>query len=382
MKKVKQIAAFSLAAVLSFSGPALNAWAGSPEFARTQEEWTKLKDNVMEYGELAGLVHEYNVAVQKNQLDLNKKKKDDLYTSDQYAQYYRDAANDARSAISGDDPVNDAKNAVNAAQAEKSADDNTEDLEVYRITYDQAEANLVAQVQNLMINYFQQKNQLESSQLQLELSNVQYQTALAKQSAGMATQADILAAQEQIQNTSVTVKKQRGSVEETKQKLCIMLGWRYNDEPEIQDIPAVDLEHIQSLNPEADKIKALQNNYTLNINKRKLENASADFTKETLKRTISSNEQNINISLVKAYQAVQQANAEYDQAVVEFNLESKNMDIVQQKYQLRTVSPLAYQQQQNTYKTKSIAVKSAELALFSAVQTYDNTVNGLASTGG
>lgn len=382
MRNIKQIAAFSLAAVLSFSGPALNVWAGSPEFARTQEEWTKLRDNVVEYEELGDLIHEYNVTVQKNQLDLSEKKKDDLITRDQYAQYYRDAANDARSAISGDDPVTDAKSAVSAAKADKAADDNTEDLEVYRLTYDQTEANLAAQAQTLMITYFQQKNQLESAQLDLERSEADYQTTLAKQAAGMATQADLLSVQETIQNTSVATEKLRASVEETRQKLCVMLGWNYKDSPEIRDLPEADSEHIQSLNPEADQEKALKNNYTLNINKRKLENASADITKETLKRTISSNEQNIGTALVKAYQAVLQANAAYEQAVTEYNLERKTMDIVTQKYQLGMVSPLVYQKQENAYKTKSIAVKSAELTLFSTVQTYDNSVNGLASAGG
>lgn len=382
MRNIKQIAAFSLAAVLSVSGPALNVWAGSPEFARTQEEWTKLRDNVVEYEELADLIHEYNVTVQKNQLDLNDKKKDDLITRDQYAQNYRDAANDARSAISGDDPVTDAKSAVSAAKADKAADDNTEDLEVYRLTYDQTEANLASQAQTLMITYIQQKNQLESAQLESERSEADYQTTLAKQGEGMATQADLLAAKETIQNTSAAIEKLHASLEETRQKLCVMLGWNYNDSPEIRDIPAVDSGHIQSLNPVEDKEKALQNNYTLNINKRKLENASADITKETLKRTISSNEQNISTALVKAYQAVLQANAAYEQAVTEYNLESKTMDIMTQKYQLGMVSPLVYQKQENAYKTKSIAVKSAELTLFSAVQNYDNSVNGLALAGG
>ena len=42
------------------------AWAASPEFARTEEEWTKLEDNTIEYWELEDLVHEYNATVQNN----------------------------------------------------------------------------------------------------------------------------------------------------------------------------------------------------------------------------------------------------------------------------------------------------------------------------
>ena len=58
------------------------------------------------------------------------------------------------------------------------------------------------------------------------------------------------------------------------------------------------------------------------------------------------------------------------------------MDTAQQKYQLRMMSPLDYQRQKNAYNTNRIAVKSAGLTLFQAFQTYDNAVNGLASTGG
>lgn len=382
MRKWKQIGACCLAAVLTVSGPAATVWAGSPEFARTPEEWAKLRDNVMEYDELAGLIEEYNVTVQKNQLDINDKKKDDLITRDQYAQQYRDAASDARSAMTGDDPVSDASSAVSAAKADKAADDNTEDLEVYKLTYSQEEANLVADAQNTMISYFQKNYELETEKDNLELLKAVYQSTLAKQSVGTATQVDVLSALENIQNTQTSIDKLSASIEETKQKLCIMLGWKYNDTPEICELPAADMERIAAMNPEKDKETALQNNYALRINKRKLENASADLTKETLKRTISNNEQNINTELVKAYQAVLQAKAAYEQAAAEFDLESKNMDAAERKHQIGMVSALDYQKQKNAYNTKSIAIKTAELTLFQAVQTYDNAVNGLASTGG
>ena len=119
MRKWKLISAGCLSAVLAFSGPAATAWAGSPEFARTPEEWARLRDNVMEYDELAGLIREYNVTVQKNQLNINDKKKDDKVTRDDYAQAYRDAAFDARSNITGDDAVADAQAQVTALRRTK-----------------------------------------------------------------------------------------------------------------------------------------------------------------------------------------------------------------------------------------------------------------------
>lgn len=382
MRKWKQIGAFALAAVLTFSGPASTVWAGSPEFSKTAEEWAKLRDNVMEYSELADLVHEYNVKVQKNQLDINDKKKDDRVTSDEYARYYRDAADNARSSISGDDPVTDAQNSVSARKADEQADKNVEDLTVDQLTYDQEEATLVTSAETSMINYFQQKYELETLKDNLELLQAVYQSVLVKQSAGMATQTDVLDALQNIQNTQTSVDKTAATIEQTRQKLCIMLGWKYNDTPEIKDIPQVDMARIDAMNPDSDTETALSSNFTLKINKRKLENASADITKDTLKRTITSNEQNIGTEVVKSYQEVLQAKAAYEQAVTEFNLESKNMETAERKAQIGSISGLDYRKQKNALVTKTNGVKTAELTLFQAVQTYTNAVNGLASTGG
>ena len=382
MRKWKLISACCLSAVLAFSGPAATAWAGSPEFSRTPEEWAKLRDNVMEYDELAGLIREYNVTVQKNQLDISHKKKDDKITSDQYAQAYRDAASDARSNISGDNAATDAQYAVAAAQADEAADTNTEDLTVNQLNFDQQEANLVASAQSSMISYFQQKLELESAKDGIEFLEAQYQSALIKQGAGMATQSDVLGAKESVQTAQASIEKSTGAVEETRQKLLIMLGWKYNDVPEIKDIPEVNFERIAAMNPEAEQEAALNNNYTLKTNKRKLNNATAEYTKETLKKTISSNEQNIKSDLIKSYQAVQQAKASYDQAVAEMELENKNMETAEHKQQVGSLSRLDYMKQKNAFVTKSVSLKKAQLTLFQAVQTYDNAINGLASAGG
>ncbi|MDW2798552.1 TolC family protein [Clostridium boliviensis] len=382
MRKWKQTGAFVLAAVLAFSGPASTAWAGSPEFARTSEEWEKLRDNVMEYGELKDLIHEYNVTVKKNQIDINDKKKDDRVTSDEYADYYRDAADSARSNIAGDDPVADANNSVAARKAEEQADRNVEDLTVYQLTYDQEEANLVATAKNSMISYFQQKYELETLKDNLELLQALYQSVQVKQGAGLVTQTDVLDALQKVQDTQSSIEKQTASIEQTRQKLCIMLGWKYNDSPEIRNIPEVDMAQIEAMNPDADRENALNNNYTLKINKQKLANATADVTKDTLNRTIASNEQNISTDLVKSYQEVLQAKAAYDQSVTEFNLESKNMEAAERKVSVGSMSQLDYRKQKNAFITKSNGVHTAQLALFQSVQTYHNAVNGLASTGG
>ena len=60
----------------------------SPEFAYTEEKWASLRDNVMEYGELKDLIHEYNPTVRSNRSAYKDQKGKDL--NDVYEQYMND----------------------------------------------------------------------------------------------------------------------------------------------------------------------------------------------------------------------------------------------------------------------------------------------------
>ena len=68
--EMRKTAAAVVAAVLAAGtaavsvSAALPAYASSPEFARSAEEWAALKDNKIEYWEIEGLIQEYNPTVQ------------------------------------------------------------------------------------------------------------------------------------------------------------------------------------------------------------------------------------------------------------------------------------------------------------------------------
>ena len=86
-----------LAAVVSISLLPFPALAQqSPEFAYSAEKWASLRDDKLEYEEIAELIHEYNNTVLKNHIsyqDEKDKNKDDV------AQDYYDTANDIYSSI-------------------------------------------------------------------------------------------------------------------------------------------------------------------------------------------------------------------------------------------------------------------------------------------
>lgn len=380
MKKWKQISACCLAAVLAAAAPTGTAWAGSPEFARSAEEWAKLRDNVMEYDELAGLIHEYNVTVQNNQRDYNEKKNK---TSDEIAQDYRDAADAVRSSMSGDDSpqaiMQDSMAEAQALSLEQQADDNVEDSEIFKMTYDQTEATLVSNAQTNMISYHQKARDLDLKKKNRELLAATYDSVVLKMNHGMATQMDVLTAQENLQNADAAILTAESDLENTRQKLCVMLGWRYDASPEIREIPAVDLNRIQSMDPAADKARALENNYTLRINKKKLANSSNNSKKESLQMTIDDNIQRIGSSVDSAYKNVIQSQTAYQQAAVSLEVASKNMEAAERKMQIGTLSRLDYLNQQYAYLQAQVAMEDASMALFQAVESYDWNSDGLAS---
>lgn len=380
MKKWKQISACCLAAVLAAAAPTGTAWAGSPEFSRSAEEWAKLRDNVMEYDELAGLIHEYNVTVQNNQRDYNEKKNK---TSDEIAQDYRDAADAVRSSMSGDDSpqaiMQDSMAEAQALSLEQQADDNVEDSEIFKMTYDQTEATLVSNAQTNMISYHQKARDLDLKKKNRELLAATYDSVVLKMNHGMATQMDVLTAQENLQNADAAILTAESDLENTRQKLCVMLGWRYDASPEIREIPAVDLNRIQSMDPAADKARALENNYTLRINKKKLANSSNNSKKESLQMTIDDNIQRIGSSVDSAYKNVIQSQTAYQQAAVSLEVASKNMEAAERKMQIGTLSRLDYLNQQYAYLQAQVAMEDASMALFQAVESYDWNIDGLAS---
>ena len=80
--------------------------------------------------------------------------------------------------------------------------------------------------------------------------------------------------------------------------------------------------------------------------------------------------------LVNLYNDVLQKRNELQTAKAAYELEKTKMETAERKWQLGTIGRLEYMQQQNSLKTKEIAVKTGDLSLFQAMETYDWAVKG------
>ena len=387
MKIWKRALSVSITGVMLAAAP-MTALAASPEFARTSEEWARLRDNKIEYEELEDLIAEYNTTVQTNQLDLNEFRRDYGDTKDDVSDKYLDIANEIYDNISypdSDDPTYGYVVAsmlsaeIQAKNMEKQSDDNLEDSEIIGWNYKQAEKTLVTVAQSNMVTL--EKNQLSLKQAEIARDQAQMSLTSAETRAaiGTATQVDVLNAREALQTAERNVESAKSNIENVRQKLLVMTGWTYDAQPEICQVPAADVSRIQGMDPAADREKALENNYTLLVNKKKLKNAESGTTKESLQKTIADNEQKIGSALVTNYQNVLAAKLAYDQAAAELELARRDLQSMELQFQQGKASQNQLTTQQYDLQNKELAMKTADLNLFQTMETYDWAVKGLAS---
>ena len=376
------ILVLALTAVMGGLSP-MAALGAIPEFARTEQEWARLQDNVIEYDEIPDLIHEYNATVQNNQYDYQKFREDYGDTNSDVADAYNDLAQDFYDDMSGETDagsmMSDLQLDIQARNMLKQADNTLEDSKIYLLTYEMAEDNLAATAQSNMISYHKKQLELEQKQTDLELAREKYSLEQVKQAAGTVTAVDVLTAKESLQSSENNIKELESGIENLKEELYISLGWKHNDSPDIKELPQMDVSRIDGMDPDRDLETALENNYTLKINKRKLENARSKTTRESLETKIRNNEKQIGASFSSAYKNVLSARLSYEQAVAEAQLEETNTNIAAGKLQAGMMTSLEYKEQEYKMESSRLNAEMAAVSLFQAMETYDWSVKGLAS---
>lgn len=422
-RQYKQVLPLLTAAALASFSP-MQALAENPQFAHDEATWARLQDNTMEYDELSLLVEEYNPNYQNEQASYNdtkndddaaeirkdaKNSADDMYDS---AEDLRDQAEDlsdqaddlsdqaeaareagnvalaaqlqagAASYMAGYAPLMSAAAMTqnSALKSDISADSSYVDSDMRKIKHIKNQKGIVVSTQNLFNSYNQLRINADLIQKNVEVMEAAANAAQTQASIGMATQADVLKAQKNLQSIKSTQTETLSSLETLRQNLCMMTGWSYNAQPEIKEVPQADLAAIDQINLEGDRQKALENNYDLQYSKRALNNMQENSTdKKNQERTVKNLEQSISASMTNLYNDIQQKKIAWQLAQAELATEQQSMSAVETKRGLGMVSDLEYLQAQSSFLGKQIAERTANMALFQAVETYNWAVNGYLS---
>ena len=354
-KNIKKIILTSLS--LSFILANISSFA-SPSFTRSSEEWARLKDNKLEYDEIEGLIEEYNPSVKENESNYIKFRKDYGDSNTKLRDNYRRLANEILSSIADAEP--ESPNYIATLTAN---------------------ANARAQAESLLNNDIYVKRTEEYlEELQKELSEQNLSNTELNFKLGTSIKSEVLNAKDSLLKSEQSLQNAKAEKEKAAKKLQIMTGWSYEANPEFAALPELDLEKINTYNPAIDLSKAIENNYSLKINEKKLANVSSDDAKTKLETTIASNKSNIAISLNNAYSNINLAKASYDAANSNLSLQKNNLLAAKLKAKVGSISSRELETSKINEKLANVNLKLAKYNLFSAMEAYEFNIKGLANT--
>ena len=369
---------FGVAACLAFVSAAalpLEAAAASPEFARSEEEWARLRDNVLEYEEIEDLIHEYNTTVLNNE---QQYRRDTGKTSEDIVEeYLEQAENLYQVASDAEDDMTAITSEASARQAEISAENNVDDGTSRWLEYVQIEKGLAVQAQTAMNTWYQLQHQRTSLQASRDLLAVSLAAVQSQQAQGMATYSDVLTAQQSLQEMDAQIIAMDSQIDSTRKNLIVMLGWSQDAEPEIGPMPELDLDRFAAMNPQEDLQKAYEADYTLRIDQRRFDNATNEANRQIYAQTVENDRQQIAVAVNSAYSAAQQAKNDYDEAALNLQVAETDRAAAAARYQLGLISRLEYQQAETAYVSAQADLEVKKLALLAAMETYDWTIKGV-----
>ena len=347
----------------------------SPEFAYTEEKWASLRDNVMEYGELKDLIHEYNPTVRSNRSAYKDQKGKDL--NDVYEQYMNDIDDIWDQADAAEDDVTWASMRFSAGLLTKQADNNYQDADMEKIQYDQQEAALVYQAQQMMVSLQQAEYNIKNLENTKALLQSQYEFTRAQAAAGMATQIDVLTAQKSVQDQDTAILAAQKNKENVHRNLCLMLGWDADAQPEILAVPEPDMSRIDTLNPDGDAEAALANNYDVRYYEKKAGNLSSQDLIESNQASIQNAKDTAVRSLKTQYNTVLTARDALNAAQSQLAAEQSKLNKASASLAAGQITNLEYQTTLNAVMTAESDVNTKKLQLLVALEGYDWNVKGL-----
>lgn len=359
----------------------------------TEEEWSRLMDNRLEYDEIGKLVHYFNPSMSMawNQLDdsirdtkssinllsdAKKKTKDNRKTVEDMMKmippsspYYEELQKTLASldlAISGlDTAINTysttykklQKNSKNTAQLYILDNTLTNAVQSLMIAYDTVMANK-KMLEHLVTLYE------ESCETNKELSLT-----------GMATELDILKAQSDLISAKANLSKLKVSEQQLYNQLIKLCGWKVGDRVEIGGIPLPDKSRISSMNPDTDAETAANSNSVI----KQLHSGGHSKTSEGLNRYFDKEAElkgYVRANMTTLYANVLAAQTGYEAAKAGFDAAKLNKAAVDTQFKQGQISKAQYLAASIEYVQKEAALRSAVDSYEQAALTYEAALRG------
>lgn len=397
---LKRTAAASLSVVLAASVPfTVLADQTDPNVAYEQEQQL-LSDGHLDYGEIEGRVKNY-YGPMKSAYDMAKGMVEDqadiavnerIMANDLLSQ--ADVAEDMAEEQTGMDQAISAATAKalrqSARQMRNAASMMGQSLKKTPSTERQVDRqanSLIMNVQSMMNQYEQLVSQRAMAAKGVELARTARALQDTMQSQGMAVDSDVLSAAASLSSAQSQLASLDAGMEQIYKLLCSFTGYDPASGVTFGAIPSADLAAIDAIDVNADKEKAVNNNYNLISLRSSTGGGMTDFQARTTKtttqtenrlRNVEYSENTVRSDIQALYDQILEKHAAYDAAKTAYESGKMVWDAAQIQKQNGSLSQIQYLQQELAWLTTESGYHCAGLELQQAIQNYRWAVAGAA----
>jgi hypothetical protein len=397
---LKRTAAASLSVVLAASVPfTVLADQTDPNVAYEQEQQL-LSDGHLDYGEIEERVKNY-YGPMKSAYDMAKGMVEDqadiavnerIMANDLLSQ--ADVAEDMAEEQTGMDQAISAATAKalrqSARQMRNAASMMGQSLKKTSSTERQVDRqanSLIMNVQSMMNQYEQLVSQRAMAAKGVELARTARALQDTMQSQGMAVDSDVLSAAASLSSAQSQLASLDAGMEQIYKLLCSFTGYDPASGVTFGAIPSADLAAIDAIDVNADKEKAVNNNYNLISLRSSTGGGMTDFQARTTKtttqtenrlRNVEYSENAVRSDIQALYDQILEKRAAYDAAKTAYESGKMVWDAAQIQKQNGSLSQIQYLQQELAWLTAESGYHCAGLELQQAIQNYRWAVAGAA----
>lgn len=353
----------------------------SYERERSGEQWATLRDNVLTWDEIRDLVHEYNPTV--SALWINYRDNNDTGTYDlDYDAVISNIESVYDNAL-GISDVGDASAELARKQSLASIDTTIQnsDREVVTLGHEKTEVTTAEAIKQQIIAIYTGELTSKLDELTIKQDQNLLQQAQRRLQVGSGTELDVLTAEKTLKDAEASLQSDKAAQLKAKQTVLVNLGWAYDAEPVICQVPEVSDDMINVINLEEDIQKAMGNSYTLRIDERKLSLAESEGTVSSSSITLNTDKNQVQADMTAKYNALITAKNNYEkQQLNEMSL-LETYAKAQRGYATGASSLRELETAQYNYESAVINTQLKKYALQGAYFTYISYRDGLAGSG-
>ena len=358
----------------------------------TEEEWARLMDNKLEYGEIGKLVHYFNPSMSDNWNQIDDSIRDNktsisaLSDAKKKTKEYCDQLEETLKVFPEGPQKEELKmvcNQLNGLQAVMSSTIKTysntnkklQKNSAYTSMLYVAENSLTNAVKTLVVLYdtiIANKKMVEHL---ITLYEETYEAYKEQSVNGMATELDVLKAQSDLISAKANLSNLNVSEQQLYDQIITMCGWKAGDRVEIGEIPLPDASRISSMNPDTDAETAANSNSMI----KQLHSGGHSKTSEGLNRYFDKEAElkgYVRANMTTLYANVLAAQTGYEAAKVGFEAARLNKAAVDTQYKQGQISKAQYLGASIEYVQKEAALRSAVDSYEQAVLTYEAALRG------